>query len=285
MRDDAWLTGELGAIEIAGPDAESFLQGQLSLDVTAIAAGGAELAAWHNPQGRVRHLGWLGRFAADGWWLITESGSLATLSSALSRYVLRSRVKLGPPQDGVSVAFRPCPEEPQIAGTVRWSTPSGATGGPLRLVAGPAAALPQTTADDDALTGLLVSAGVPRLPASQSDRHVGQTLNLDLLGAISFSKGCFPGQEILARLHHRGKPKRRLLGWRSKGTQRPDPDHLLVDSEGKTQGQVVCAAAGLGGIELLAATRLQAAGGPLYLQGHEGALLTMPLPYGIPEME
>lgn len=126
----------------------------------------------------------------------------------------------------------------------------------------------------------LVAAGVPRLDAALSDQFLGQSLNLDILAAISFAKGCFPGQEVLARLHNLGQVKRRLLRFGFEGAL-PAIGARVVNSSGEHRGQVICCdEAG----ELLASVELRALPQALLIEGSEAPLSQLPLPYPIPEL-
>ena len=281
MSKSAWLTGNFGGLQIAGVDAERFLQGQLSLDVSDLETGTARLAAWHNPQGRVRNMGWLGRRDVATWWFISEQDSVAPMAEALQRFVLRASVDISQLGPELTVALGEQSDHPAAA--IRWS-PAWSNGGPqLTLVADRDSELADYERDDNAVNALLITHGIPRLPVAQQEQHVGQMLNLDLLGAISFTKGCFTGQEVLARVHHRGSSKRRLLGWVSGDDAPPAPGQPLVDEAGEQQGQTLCAARTSDGAVLLAVTRVQHRHRPLFISEGSAPLRELALPYLIPD--
>jgi folate-binding protein YgfZ len=118
------------------------------------------------------------------------------------------------------------------------------------------------------------------VPATRGE-FVPQMVNLDLLDGISFSKGCYPGQEIVARTRYLGRVKRRMLRFATAGAA-PPPGMALAGPAGPA-GQVVRAAHAGTGAELLAVVMLEALPGPLALA--DGTpLAPLPLPYAVPEL-
>ena len=108
-----------------------------------------------------------------------------------------------------------------------------------------------------------------------------QMLNLDLLGAIASGKGCYPGQEVIARTQNLGSVKRRTLRFSSAADALPKPGSPVLDDSGKTVGEVLRAVAIESGIELLAVVRLAALESELYLEPESGSPLKREsLPYG-----
>src|SRR5690606_30994515 len=97
-----------------------------------------------------------------------------------------------------------------------------------------------------------VRAGLPAIGARLAGEYVAQMLNLDVLGAISFTKGCYPGQEIVARAHHLGAVKRRMRRYAAAGAPVPAPGDPIVDAAGAHRGEVIRASRADGGVELLA---------------------------------
>lgn len=172
MRKD-W---KLAAISARGADAASFLQGQLTCDVSAI--DGSGLGAWCNPKGRVIALFHICRLD-DGFLLILPADLADDVLRRLTMYRLRSKVDLAIEAAG-----------PETLG------------------------LPADSGFDDWQKAEL-ERGIAWIDASQSELYTPHMLNLDLLGAVSFDKGCYTGQEVVARTHYRGKSKRRLRRFRS----------------------------------------------------------------------
>ena len=116
------------------------------------------------------------------------------------------------------------------------------------------------------------------MPAT-SETFVPQMVNLDLLGGISFSKGCYVGQEVVARTQNLGRIKRRMFRFGAPAAA--DPGNEVVDRDGNPAGKVVRCAPAEEGWELLAVIRLEAIAAPLYVGGSQ--LERQALPYAVPE--
>jgi folate-binding protein YgfZ len=167
----------LGLLRFHGPDATAFLQGQLSNDVEALEVGVTQLAGYHNPQGRVIALLRLARVAPTEVLALLPQDLAATVAQRLRRYVLRSKLTLD------------LLDAPAIAAATA-TLPAGM------------ATTRSRPAD--------IAAGLPQVYAATSEQFVAQMLNLDCIGAVSFGKGCYTGQEVIARAHYRGRVKRRM---------------------------------------------------------------------------
>jgi folate-binding protein YgfZ len=116
----------------------------------------------------------------------------------------------------------------------------------------------------------LVENGVPWVGKAQSEQFTPHMLNLDLLGAVSFDKGCYTGQEIVARTHYKGATKRRTIRFEASG---PVAAGDKVQLDGRDVGEVLNVA----GNQLLAVVPVEKADGPLQVQGSD--LERQPLPY------
>lgn len=142
-------------------------------------------------------------------------------------------------------------------------------------------------AGDDAVTAVdptthrqLINAGVPRVTPATSEQFVPQMLNLDLLGGIDFTKGCYTGQEIVARTHNLGTIKRRMLGYHCRGGT-PAPGMTVTSANGEKVGQIVDAMDD----RLLAVIRLARSNEDLRVADSDIVLAQrFALPYSIPEM-
>jgi tRNA-modifying protein YgfZ len=243
-------------VAVDGRDAANFLQGQLTLDIAALGEGEVALAALLTPQGRAIATPWLAR-AGGSCRLVLPSALAPTVRERLQRFVLRAKTTL-------AVQDLDAPLARAVAALVG----DHGTG-----------ELPGLTADERWALAL-VRAGVPEIGVEASEEWIPQMLNLDLLGAVSFEKGCYTGQEIVARTQHLGRIKRRMLRFAADASRLPPPRSALY-CDGQKSGEVVLAAPAGSGVELLAVVSLEARGGPLVLEG-DAACRALPLPYTVP---
>jgi folate-binding protein YgfZ len=271
----------LTVLRVTGRDAVAFLQGQVTNDVRLLADGRTQLAACNTPQGRAIALLRL-REVADTVHLLLPAELAEPVAAHLRRYVLRAKVGLevatdtrvawidtgcedGMPREGV--AFDYAPGRCVVAASAAdWRSATGLEIGTL-----PAADRPWTAAD--------IADGRPQVLAAASAAFVPQMLNLDLLDGISFSKGCYTGQEIVARTQHLGRIKRRTLRYRLPPGPEPPPLAGLYRDGTKVAEVVMSATAGTG-VELLAVTALEARGQALRLEDGRSAE-PMALPYAV----
>ncbi len=218
----------LAALRVSGEDAEAFLQGQLTCDVAAV-RGNATYGAWCSPQGRMLASFLLWR-AESGFVVVLRADIAAGVQQRLARYVLRSRVRIEPaPLALAGCSGREAPRALREAGRLpeeRLETASGGGDTIVRLdesrfllALGAATAAARLEALGARLTRvgavawewLDVRRGIPWIGAATQDRLVPQMANLERIGGVSFSKGCYTGQEIVARAQHRGTVKRRTF--------------------------------------------------------------------------
>ena len=219
-----------------GADSVAFLQGQLSNDVRLLGTERALLAGYHNPQGRAIALLRLLQLAGDDLLAILPRELVASVMQRLGKFILRSKVKLADESaqwsisgligqanwdDGMvnGVTRRDGALAVRIAGQpARWLLVSPASRPPAEA-AERATAVERATALEPAAAlarggvlweRLAIAAGEPEVYAATSEAFVAQMLNLDAVGAIAFDKGCYTGQEIIARAHYRGRVKRRM---------------------------------------------------------------------------
>lgn len=217
----------LQSLNATGGDAASFLQGQLSSDLAALPPAVGQLSAWHDAKGRVlavlRVMAW-----REGFLMALPASLAAPVMKRMSLFVLRADVALrpGPPVFGLWPAD--APGWLSSAGLAPVDAPRGAAdAAPLAamqmpadigwLIAGEQGELfgPADPESADAWELAELSAGIPEVYSETSGEFVAQMLNLDHLGALSFTKGCYPGQEIVARAHHLGRVKRRARLFRA----------------------------------------------------------------------
>jgi folate-binding protein YgfZ len=240
------MTVSLGPADLlllTGGDAAHFAHAQFTSDVNSLAAGTWQWSAWLDAQGRARHFFALMRIDPSNLAAWLPLGGAAAMRDGLSRFIFRSAVKLDVPEnwalhglDAVDLAG------PLVPGQVA-SYEGGyavALPGPSRRLAGiaPAGSAPTTPAALDHWRLDDIAAGLPLLAPQLGGEFVPQALDLERLDAIRFDKGCYPGQEIAARLHFRGGNKRELRRLRVHGTA-PAAGATLFDGDGAKVGQVL----------------------------------------------
>nr|WP_246429043.1 folate-binding protein [Pseudoxanthomonas broegbernensis] len=202
-------------LALDGPDAIAFAQAQFANDVTALAIGQWQWNAWLTAKGRVIAVFALLRTADQALRLLLPDADAGELGDALRRFVFRRKVAIAArPELRAGGAFA-APAQARgatVAGDEQTSLELdyGAPGLPRTLRLSRASA-PADAQAHEAWRASDLRLGLPRLPASQREQWTPQQLALDRLSAYSVKKGCYPGQEIVARTHFLGKAKRELL--------------------------------------------------------------------------
>jgi folate-binding protein YgfZ len=252
----------LGAIAVTGSDARTFLQGQLSNDLDHLSAARTLLASCNSAQGRVQAITRLIQRQDSILILVPDVLVEATLLR-LRKYVLRSKVVLKDARE-LLAAYWPTAQQLQSLGLslpsapeehiehegmsiVRWPDPQA-----RYLLIGPAGA---SSGDaHDAWRLAEIRAGLAQVYPATHENFVAQMLNLDLINGISFEKGCYTGQEIIARSHFRGTVKRRMFRFQANSSP-PLPGTRVLANDAHA-GDVVDAVATEQGCELLAVIAL-----------------------------
>ena len=263
-----------GVLAFRGPDAAAFLQGQLSANVVELVAGMSLLTGFHNAQGRAIALLTLARLSPEDIFAVLPRELVEDVATRLRKYVFRAKVTIE--ESLLRPVGAAAGADPFGAYAFRW--------GDRQLMLAPEGRGPGTGADPAGWELDDVRQGMPQVYASTREHFVAQMLNLDLLGGIAWDKGCYTGQEVIARAHYRGKVKRRMQRWRGRGVI-PSPGGTVHAADGRAL-TVVRVAAAEDGYELLAvgtfgvpddaAITAPATGGVTV----EGPL---PLPYALPD--
>ena len=262
----------LGFIRVEGADAESFLHGQLSQSIQGLGPDQAPLAAWHSAAGRVKAIFRVLRKGED-WLLVSDNDVAAAVTADLRRFVLRAAVTISDDGDRWRAAAL-------IGATDSWlerheiglGHDSGQrvnangliwlrVGPQLVHVIGAGAAITKLEAElpqggSGAATVAEISLGLPRLTPELQDRFIPQMLNLDLLGALDESKGCYPGQEIIARTQNLGSVKRRMIRFSADLSRVPGIETAILNEAGAAVGEVVRSSKVADKFEILAVMRL-----------------------------
>jgi tRNA-modifying protein YgfZ len=247
-----------GLVVVTGADATSFLQSIVSQDLDPVAVGEATPALLLSPQGKLE-VAFRALRLDDRWWLDTDAEYGPRLEAGLRRYRIRVKVDLedrtadtglatlvgrdAPP--GVSAELHALP--------TRWGEQPGVDLlGPRAAVEAALAALPPDVErpSDAAFEAFRIEAGVPKLGVDVDERTIPQEAFLER-DAVSFTKGCFLGQELVCRIDTRGHVNRYLRRVRLAGPQLP-PAGAAVVVDGQERGTVTSAAAVPGGDRIVA---------------------------------
>lgn len=254
----------LGVLTVAGKDAAKLLQGQITCNVNDVTETKSSLGALCNPKGRAITTFLLVK-KADAYLLVLPQELLETVKKRLQMYILRSDVTLTDSSDefcliGLSYAdsrMNESSSSEQLFATTQQENifvnfPSDHSRCLIIAEADNAQKLwveqvskqgfqPENS---DQWCYLDIISGIPWLTAETSEEFVPQMLNLDKLGGISFAKGCYTGQEIVARTHYLGTAKREMFLAECDTSNPPEPNSIIIDdSAGIEQsiGKVLCA--------------------------------------------
>jgi folate-binding protein YgfZ len=298
----------LGLLQVGGEDAQTFLQGQVTNDMKLLTGSNAQYAGYCTPKGRM--LAIFLSFALQGNFYLQVNGALKdAILKRLKMYVLRSRVAIEDKSDeiirfgvvGTEAAialkehFGSVPEEHfqllehETATLLR--LPGQAMRYEIFIRPEHAAELWLLLAAKCTPVGHLgwewheIHAGIPDIVPATQEAFVPQMLNLDAIGGISFKKGCYTGQEIVARTHYLGKIKRRTYLGQVDSTIAPQPGDAIHGADGaEPVGMVVRAApAPNGGFDFLYEVRLESLeAGPVRVQAVDGPQIQpLTLPYAL----
>jgi folate-binding protein YgfZ len=285
-------------IEVRGADAGSFLAAQLSRTPRPGVLDHAPLAGWHDARGRVRALFRVWPLP-DRWLLGTPRDGAEPLLSRLKMFVLRAAVTLGIAENVGLAAIVGANPDWLARRALPAAAPSGTivTRGDVRWLEvgpgywqalGPPAAIAELDPSlervpPEAAALAEIGLGLPAITPTLVDKFVAQMLNLDDLGALSFDKGCYPGQEVIARVHNLGDVKRRARRYAATTATVPAVGTPVVAATGAAVGEVVRSAPAPGGCELLAVVDDVATDATLTIAGTP--LEELPLPFRGPRAQ
>ena len=292
-----------GVIRARGTDAVKFLQGQLTNDVALLGASQARLAGFCSAKGRLQASFVIWMAEPDEVLLACSSSVLQATLKRLSMFVMRAQCKLTDATADVPVwGLAGDAALALVSGVAVWDKFDDAGGNAvIRLpdanqqlrclrVGMPSSDAAALSLDD--WRWLEVQSGLPIIEASTAEKFVPQMLNYELVGGVDFRKGCYPGQEIVARSQYRGTIKRRMFLFDIDGEAAPGQEVFHVNDPDQPAGMVVNAAPrpGVGnsdkgqGVSALVEVKLAALGdGTLHLGAVDGAVLRRrDLPYEVP---
>ncbi|MBX3650772.1 MAG: folate-binding protein YgfZ [Burkholderiales bacterium] len=279
-------------LRFSGADAQSFLHGQLTCDVQALKSGRSSYGGYCTPKGRL-----LATFllSADdtGYTMLLPAALAEAMRKRLSMYILRAKVKAEITDDALAgVSGEGAAADITNLGGAMPASPHTVvdTAAAVRTIKLPydryLLVLPRASAGGIAAAGsghwerLDIAAGIPFIVPATQEQFVPQMVNLDLIGALSYSKGCYPGQEIVARTHYLGKLKQRMFRAKLDAPAAAGDKLYCVELGDQAAGMIVTAAAAGTGHEVLAVLQTAYAHSSRYhlgsLQGPQLDLLDLP---------
>lgn len=271
---------ETGLIAVRGPDASAFLHAQLTSDIAGLRAPGTQYSGYCSPKGRLIATFLVWRFENE-FLLQLPQALRESVQARLSKYVLRARVQLTASQrrlfclwgcDAAATIEALAGTAPERVHAVSSAETLCVTRLPLEryLIAVEAHHADHVRAQisagvqeqpEAACSALDIAAGVPVITEQTQDQYVPQMVNLELIGGVSYTKGCYPGQEIVARTHYLGRLKQRMYRVHipAAGVSPGDPLYSAVFGPDQASGTVLnVAPLAAGGHDALAV--IQAAG-------------------------
>lgn len=286
-----------GVIRARGADAATFLHSQLTNDFAGLPPDQARLAGYCSPKGRLlaSFVAW--RAGDEDILLACDAGVLPAVLKRLSMFVLRARCKLsdataevplygvaGAPTQAARAALPVWGVAEADGG--RWIRLPDAAGTPRALLAGAPLAADAPALSLDEWRWLELQSGVAVIETATVEQFVPQMLNYELVGGVNFQKGCYPGQEIVARAQYRGTVKRRTFLFDVDAQARAGQEVFHEADPSQPAGTVANAAprpgSEDGGSTALVEVKLAALEGVLRLGAPDGpALRRRDLPYAV----
>jgi tRNA-modifying protein YgfZ len=288
------LLSRLGVIRVQGEEAAKFLHGQLTQDFSLLGLSEARLAGFCSAKGRLlaSFIGF--KRSHDEILLVCQADLLPATLKRLSMFVLRAKARLSDASAEFKVRGLAGDAVPAALPAVPWSKLDADGAQIVRLYPGSGVARALWVApagaadpkgpvlDSGAWDWLDVMAGVPLLSQPVVEAFVPQMLNMESVGGVNFKKGCYPGQEVVARSQFRGTLKRRAYPVQADAPMAAGQEVFHDSDPSQPCGTVVVAAASpTGGWNAMVSMQTSAAErGALHLGAADGPLLTLlPLPY------
>ena len=277
-------------LRFSGEDAQTFLHGQLTCDVSALQPGSSSYGGYCTPKGRL--LATFLLWSAGGTYTMLLPSVLAEpIRKRLMMYVLRAKVNVEDITADYACVGVHGTDAAQGLGSVPERLHGVVERDGVTVIYLPVAryltVMPRTQANlvngdgDDAWSGLDIAAGIPFITPATQEEFVPQMVNLDLIGGLSYSKGCYPGQEIVARTHYLGKLKQRMYRASVAAPAAPGDKLYCAELGDQSAGMVVTAVRTADGrhevLAVMQAAHAQSA--PYHLGSLQGPLLELlPLP-------
>ena len=299
----------LNLIQFVGEEAQTFLQGQLSNDVRLLDGVNTQYTSFNSPKGRMLANGLLWQSVPSSYVLQLPHSLREPIQKRLAMFVMRAKVKVSDASDiwvklgiggkgaeaALAQVFATLPARVHDLVHFEFGSVLRLPGDNYELLLAPDQAqaiwekLVQYAKPVGSLywDALLIHAGIPTILPATQEQFVAQMLNYELIGGVNFKKGCYPGQEIVARTQYLGKPKRRMYRAHLAGVDVPQAGDELysVDFPDQATGIIVNAApAAGGGFDVLAVLQISSAEAQtLHFKSLQGPKLELQtLPYAVP---
>jgi len=290
---------QLGYLTVTGSDATKFLHAQFTNDLEALVASRWQYSGYCTPKGRLLAFMIILKRNDNDYLLIMDDSVIDKFLPRLRMFVMRDDVSI---ENGTGKLFGAIGSTP-IDGRGELDVPSESgsavcTENRCLLAIDEHRTLYVNESDqiEDSSTSHQnwirqdIVNGIPTITAETQESYVPQMVNLDLIGAVNFKKGCYPGQEVVARVHYLGKIKQRMfyLSLETTDDITPGDQVFSANQADKAVGTVVSAVTENGATELLAVLQTKAVieGLSLHLESVDGTEMTMQkLPYPIPDIE
>ena len=273
---------QFGILQVSGTDAPLFLQNLLTNDVNALDINQSQLSGFCNVKGRLLAVFLLIR-QQHNYQIVLPKDICASLQQRLTMFILRSKVSITDESDNIaciglnrldmqandnepnSFAITPYLQQQRAIALITSSQTSDflaiAKQHKWQLVS------------EKSWNLLDIESGIPMVFIASKEKFTPQQINLDLVGGVSFSKGCYPGQEVVARLHYLGKPSRRLFKAETITKQEPNIGDEVFTSTKEVAGHIVCAQRLKASVQLLLSLKLTTVNSHLYINGETVSLL------------
>jgi hypothetical protein len=264
---------QLGVLTISGEDAQSFLQNLLTNDVNALDNNQSQLSGFCNAKGRLFSVFTLIR-RQDYYQMVLPRSMCSLLHQRLAMYVLRSKVTVTDDTEHFALFSIPNsdlnPIESLMLSADKYQLLLN-NGQYLCII--PKAEIETVINTIDSLGWQIIpeaswnlasiSAGLPSIVLETKEKFTPQQVNLDLVDGVSFKKGCYPGQEVVARLHYLGSPSRRMFIAHIDSGELPKAGEEVLNGSGNVAGHIVCAEQNTDKIDLLISIKLSELNSPL----------------------
>ncbi|MBT8142143.1 MAG: folate-binding protein YgfZ [Gammaproteobacteria bacterium] len=271
------LLSQSGIVQVNGADAEDFLQGQLTQDIRSIEMHSAKLSGLSNPKGRLLATPFVYRADNDDFLLCLPVSIIESVRAHLQKYVMRAKVTLQVRDDLKIYASWNIEDSllKQELGSFGLADHCN-----LRMHISSDEQLPNHLRTESGWRLQKIFHAIPDVFSKTSEHFVAQMLNLDVLQAVSFNKGCYTGQEVIARMQHLGRIKRRMLILKidqSNSELKIDPGEKLIRGE-TVFGEIVSASTYAEAIYVLAVVQLDKLEN---IDLNEIGMHKLPMPYNL----